>query len=287
MEYRSFVSYIYRYHKGEKEDNCGFVKAEIRQNVVRLLVHMYLPDKRDEDYTIYGFLRENEHLEGVVLGNGRVRAGNVDVRLQRDQDNITMAENGEERIGFDQLCGIVIKSSGHCWYGTVWDEEELNPERFRERKKEREEIPAADMKKTIADENEASENVAEKEELQVQAVEEETDWEMLQRQCPLIRPAARDNGTQFYRIEPRHLKYLPRQLWYMGRNSFLLHGYYSYRYLILERDGNRLRIGVPGVYSPMEEGVAVMFGFGSFLPAEEEHRRMGSFGYWVGSFIDG
>lgn len=278
MEYQRFVSYIYEYRNGEKSENCGFVKAEIRQNAVRLLVHMYLPDKMDEEYTIYGLLRENGQQEGIILGTGKVRYGNMDVRLQREPDNVTMAQGNAEHYSFRQLCGIVIQSSSQCWYGTSWDDDEII-------------IPLRERKEHMFDKGQKNESIekeqTEKEEIQAQEMEDAPDWEMLQQICPVISMDGPESPVCYLRIEPKDLKYLPKHLWYMGRNSFLLHGYYNYRYLILEKEESRFRIGVPGVYSPAEEGVAAMFGFGSFVPGEGSGRYMGGFGYWFGSFIDG
>lgn len=281
MEYQRFISYIYEYQKSGKRENCGFVKAEIRQNAVRLLVHMYLPDKMDEEYTIYGLIRENGRQEGIVLGKGKVRYGNMDVRLQREPDNVTMAQGDAERFAFGRLCGIVIRSSSHCWYGTAWDDEEINISGFRERREQ-----AFDNCKTDG-KNENNGDDTEKEELQTQEMRGLPDWDTIERLCPLLPVDGNNSHVRYLRIEPKDLKYLPQHLWHMGRNSFLLHGYYNYRYMILQKEENRFRIGIPGVYSPMEEGVASMFGFGDFVPAQENGRCMGGFGYWFSTFIDG
>lgn len=69
-------------------------------------------------------------------------------------------------------------------------------------------------------------------------------------------------------------------------NSFLLHGYYNYRHLILGKDC-RLResgkdclyLGVPGVYYEREKQVAVMFGFEGFESADCV--EVGKFGYYM------
>ena len=33
MGYRRFIAYVYEYRKGKKEDNCGFVKVEVRNHM--------------------------------------------------------------------------------------------------------------------------------------------------------------------------------------------------------------------------------------------------------------
>lgn len=70
-----------------------------------------------------------------------------------------------------------------------------------------------------------------------------------------------------------------------GNNSFLLHGYYNYRHLILARlsdSGGKTRylLGVPGHYFSNEKYMASMFGFPHFVLAKKQPDEGGRFGYW-------
>ena len=71
-------------------------------------------------------------------------------------------------------------------------------------------------------------------------------------------------------------------------NSFLLHGFYNYRHLILGKDcriggGGDMcfYLGVPGVFFEREKMVAVMFGFEGFECAGPV--EIGKFGYYLRS----
>ena len=44
-----------------------------------------------------------------------------------------------------------------------------------------------------------------------------------------------DNGCEILSIKPQDIGLLPREIWTYGNNSFLLHGYYNYRHLILAK----------------------------------------------------
>ena len=282
MEYQRFVSYVYKYHGKEKGENCGFVKVERKQNMVRLFIHMYLPEKMDETYQIYGFVRENGVLNGYLLGSGRVRYGNVDVRMQREQENLTMEEEEQSKLSFDRLSGMIITSSGHENFGTVWDEEELVMEQFRE-------VTPESVSDGGEGENEAlAEQMPKEVSPQLQAQEEETgiDWDCLYKHCPVVTPVMNDRTTRYLRIMPVDLKYLPMQNWFLGRNSFLLHGYYNYRYLILGRSEQGVVLGIPGLYSPMEARVAAMFGFPYFERAVPDRGGEHMFGYWCRTITD-
>ena len=38
--YRRFVAYVYEYLKGKKENNCGFIKVEEREQQCRIELHL-------------------------------------------------------------------------------------------------------------------------------------------------------------------------------------------------------------------------------------------------------
>jgi len=86
------------------------------------------------------------------------------------------------------------------------------------------------------------------------------------------------------KIEPQDIGLLPMESWVLGNNSFLLHGYYSYRHLIFARlnDDKEARyvLGVPGIYHNREKFMARMFGFENFKSIKRRDRRSGEFGYW-------
>lgn len=72
----------------------------------------------------------------------------------------------------------------------------------------------------------------------------------------------------------------------MVHNSFLLHGYYNYRHIILGKfktgDEDRYYLGVPGVYYDREKMAAEMFGFEAF-EGKQTPAEPGSFGYYMKS----
>lgn len=86
------------------------------------------------------------------------------------------------------------------------------------------------------------------------------------------------------RIEPQDIGLFPMEAWILGNNSFLLHGYYSYRHLIFARindkNGIGYILGVPGIYHNREKFMAKMFGFENFKCAKRKAQRTGEFGYW-------
>lgn len=86
------------------------------------------------------------------------------------------------------------------------------------------------------------------------------------------------------KIEPQDIGSFPMETWVLANNSFLLHGYYNYRYLIFAQYFHEGRweyvIGVPGIYEPRESFMAKMFGFQNFCPTNQKEEKTGAFGYW-------
>jgi hypothetical protein len=87
------------------------------------------------------------------------------------------------------------------------------------------------------------------------------------------------------RIDISDIRKLPKKNWYLCNNSFLIHGFFNYRYLVLvEMEGNgekKTYLGVPGVYEKPERMMAMLFGFPDFLPEGSQAEPLGQFGYWL------
>ncbi|MBU9743557.1 hypothetical protein KTH81_06945 [Lachnospiraceae bacterium ASD3451] len=109
-------------------------------------------------------------------------------------------------------------------------------------------------------------------------------WENLKSTFPVIVPFEDKETIECIRIEPKDLVQLPKEEWILGNNSFLLHGYYYYRYLLLgkmKKDGETFYVlGIPGIYDNREKMMAVMFGFPNFKPAKKIESKIGQFGFW-------
>ena len=94
-------------------------------------------------------------------------------------------------------------------------------------------------------------------------------WEELQNTHPSFT-LHQEKEILCVRIELKDLRELPQKYWYFGNNSFLLHGFFNYRYLVIGRlEVDRWFIGVPGIYQPQERVMAAIFGFTEFLPQDE------------------
>lgn len=110
----------------------------------------------------------------------------------------------------------------------------------------------------------------------------DTKWEQLSSIYPHIHPFR--DAREFLSVGPEDFVVLRERCYQMTHNSFLLHGYYNYRHLLLMRQENsgkvKYYIGVPGNFYEREKQVAGMFGFESFEGAREPAWD-GDFGYYL------
>ena len=92
------------------------------------------------------------------------------------------------------------------------------------------------------------------------------------------------------RIGITDIRSLPKCNWKLCNNSFLVHGFFNYHYLILKTvengDKKQQFIGVPGIYEQPERMMALLFGFPEFEAAENNAGKpaasaTGTFGYWM------
>ncbi|MDF2586721.1 MAG: hypothetical protein K0S41_562 [Anaerocolumna sp.] len=104
------------------------------------------------------------------------------------------------------------------------------------------------------------------------------------RSFPRMYPFEDNEIAWCVKIEPQDIGLFPMEAWILGNNSFLLHGYYSYRHLIFARmndkNGFSYILGVPGIYHNREKFMAKMFGFENFKSVKRKERKTGEFGYW-------
>lgn len=120
----------------------------------------------------------------------------------------------------------------------------------------------------------------------------------------------RQRGTQnterdkprisYQKIEITDIRKLPKRNWHLCNNSFLVHGFFNYHYLILKtvscQDKTERYLGVPGIYEQPERMMALLFGFPEFEAVQSgsdsqttNAQRLnaastdasGTFGYWM------
>ena len=85
----------------------------------------------------------------------------------------------------------------------------------------------------------------------------------------------------YNKINLNEIHSLHHKHWHYGNNSFLIHGFWNYGYLVLkenlEENKKRVSLGVPGIYEEPEMVMATYFGFPRFeiLPTQVVQMEVG------------
>lgn len=142
------------------------------------------------------------------------------------------------------------------------------------------------IEQEIKQEIEQETNVQENRNIKAQEWKEnwQIPWDKLVNLHGEVKPFEKNPDISCIKIELKDLKDLPKQYWYLGSNSFLLHGFFNYRYLILgkipEEDRVKWFVGVPGVFQNQERILAGIFGFPEFKQEKNTEAKTNQFGYW-------
>lgn len=296
-EYRRFIAYFYEYIDGKKEKNAGFAKVELRNGMWRILFRL-MPEGTPEDpLQVCGFVREEGYLLGFPLGT--LNAGREIGEEWAYQEEVYL---GHERWRFADLSGILMKSRDDRIFLTVWDDEAADPAKFvleLPRKNAEENVTSEEMidipkeqQPEPAPDLEAAEADMEidKEEDTV-CVQKEKNTEpdtipdyILQRRRG-FQPFSDDEIKDCVQMMPCDIVRLQQDAWQVGRSSFLQHGFYQYRHLLLGRKQNGgYVIGVPGIQNQQEQYMAGLFGYDRFKTASSVGAGK-AFGYWYRDLV--
>lgn len=155
--------------------------------------------------------------------------------------------------------------------------EEENPENkwenelLQQKKTIQENSMSRDEKKEEPEENE------EKNQMDVIILNDK--WDQLRQIYQVVHPY--EDNREYISIQPKDFVIMTGDYQHLANNSFLLHGYYNYRHIILGREPDGFfYLGVPGVYYEREKMVALMFGFEAF-ECKGGKAEPGKFGYYL------
>ena len=250
------IVYLNCYEDSQKGVSAGFARFLKEGNHCKLEVNLSkVSGWKDGEYQIFlkGYDRD------ICLGFIRITEGKGTAlrELSVKKDKLCYRTDEEEA---DKLYGIAVCGSGSKSICGYWKEPE---------------VPLKAAGEEIA------EVKTECEQVEHYSADK---WKQLCKVFPKVHPFG--DTREFILIEPKDFIILRSDYQKLVNNSFLLHGFYNYRHIILGSEsglGNvrSFYLGVPGVFYEREKMVAVMFGFEGFEcsgPVEN-----GKFGYYMRS----
>lgn len=301
--YHKRVVYLSLHQENGQSSGWGFVRLTEKDGEYCFKLQAKIPEDCQGKYPVYLLIGK----EKVLVSELMVQAGAMqgEFRLKVLEDVIYIGGNS---YALSRLWGIEILLSENTWIRGIYQEEPYSKaekgvsaaelpegqeaERQRQEQVRQEPIrqePAGQRQEPVGQNPEPGKAGDPEQELlqksrEAKPLSQGGKWKKLKEEYPQVHPFGDDRC--FISLEPGDLVILPASFQKLLNNSFLLHGFYNYRHLILgpdrelsEEGEENFYIGVPGTYFEREKMVAVMFGFEGF--EGKGSVEIGSFGYYM------
>ena len=322
--YRRFFSYIYAYEQRQKTSNTGFAKIEMKGTNTTIELHMRGAVLSVPTVCLYLFVRKDDAIVGFPLGDVPFSGGNADRRFTLNQPKLgesgyTISDvAGILFTDNEKICFVSQWDEAPIdWesFRVYKPEEPSVPEHtanpLEEKVIQSAELPLPERRSPIfaaistpspliqtdhapSERPDPQENAIEQP-VQDKAFSPHTSsdtgephswqetWRQLTDSLPLMQPFS-NQEIRCVRVALKDLRLLPASNWHLCNNSFLLHGFFTYRHLIFgeipSAKEHKWFIGVPGIRYRQEHVLAAIFGFSDFLPDKSSSDADAPFGYW-------
>lgn len=136
--YQRFIAYVYEYQKQKKGSSRGHVKVENKRGACSFQIRLQCPGLMERlTCRIYGFLRRQDGIEGVLLGECSTQRDGFQWEIEGTDGSL-----GESKRSLGEFAGMVFLVEGGGFYGTEWDDQGIVPAQFYEEALEQ--TPAAE-----------------------------------------------------------------------------------------------------------------------------------------------
>lgn len=295
-EYRRVVSYLYKYVKGKKEENTGYVRVENRQDGLRIQFHIKdLRMTHKSPMKVYFYIHKKENIQTFFVDEFLFSQGNCEYK------NTILPQT--DLPDLSEIHGVIFMKENTLIYGSCWDDREIIEEQILlhdsvqkieetptqqdndiEKIEKIEKTPENISPKNISSPSETdtvSEIILESSEVKAPEItlleeHEKIDFGDSSSSIEAVKIALSDLDT--LKNESKGNDY--------SQNPFLLQGYETYGYLLFgkvqfpEKEPFWI-LGIPGTYHNREKYLADLYGFSDYIPEKICQFQTGGRGYWI------
>lgn len=292
-EYRRVVSYLYKYVKGKKEENTGYVRVENRQDGLRIQFHIKdLRMTHKSPMKVYFYIHKKGKLQTFFVDEFLFSQGNCEYK------NTILPQT--DLPDLSEIHGVIFMKENTLIYGSCWDDREIIEEQIllHDSVQKIEETPTQQdndiekiektpeniSPKNISSPSETdtvSEIILESSEVKAPEItlleeREKIDFGDSSSSIEAVKIALSDLDT--LKNESKGNDY--------SQNPFLLQGYETYGYLLFgkvqfpEKEPFWI-LGIPGTYHNREKYLADLYGFSDYIPEKICQFQTGGRGYWI------
>ena len=271
---KRFVTYLYEYERTIRGRNVGFIRNDIRNDCCRMEIHIRGLERIKEKAPIFIIVRDSECI-GIPAGEVVISQGVGNACLELRGNRIGKTDYSVNNIqavivrynGGKMLMGCYVQHpAGDLLSGTFtkWEAQATpaspTPDPGAARGVD---SNSGDLypnpQNDLGTENNSGDSYP-------YANNSQSTEAKAEEICPTSEEAAQ--SPIYKRIAITDIRSLPSRNWHLCNNSFLVHGFFCYHYLILKTinapDGAKMYLGVPGIYASQERMMALLFGFNDF-----------------------
>lgn len=176
--YRRIVSYLYKYSNGKKAENTGFVRAENREDGLRLQIQLKDLKMMDErNLKVFFYFHKEDRLKTIFVDEFFLKRGNCEYKKVVKEERI--------KADFDRMAGIIFCDEKGLLYGSCWDDKEIREEKIEMNKPTIQKEVTERSEQVIQEERaEADRSIIQEEiRLEVPAVQEEA----IKQEVPVVQ----------------------------------------------------------------------------------------------------
>ena len=271
---KRFVTYLYEYDRTIRGRNVGFIRNDIRNDCCRMEIHIRGLERIKEKAPIFIIVRDSECI-GIPAGEVVISQGVGNACLELRGNRIGKTDYSVNNIqavivrynGGKMLMGCYVQHpAGDLLSGTFtkWEAQATpaspTPDPGAARGVD---SNSGDLYSNPQNDLGTESNSGD---LYPYANNSQGTEAKAEEICPTSEEAAQ--SPIYKRIAITDIRSLPSRNWHLCNNSFLVHGFFCYHYLILKTinapDGAKMYLGVPGIYASQERMMALLFGFNDF-----------------------
>ena len=318
---KRFVTYLYEYDRTIRGRNVGFIRNDIRNDRCLMDIHIRGLERIKEKAPIYLIVRDGEcvgipageivisqgignaflELPGNHIGKTNYNSGDIQAVIVRYGNGKMLLGSYVQHPASDLLSGTFTKWEAQA----IPESPEPDPNATRGENDDSDSIrPVFEVQRGQNDDSSSIRPVSEIQRGQNDDFDS-TRPDALSQQGTAAPTEEKLCPPTYKRIAITDIRSFPAQNWHLCSNSFLVHGFFCYHYLILKTvnapNSTQIYLGVPGIYASQERMMALLFGFNDFevdtdhiTQADSNHDTFlnddttdamqpseGTFGYWL------
>ena len=298
---KRFVTYLYEYDRTIRGRNVGFIRNDIRNDRCLMDIHIRGLERIKEKAPIYLIVRDGEcvgipageivisqgignaflELPGNHIGKTNYNSGDIQAVIVRYGNGKMLLGSYVQHPASDLLSGTFTKWEAQA----IPESPESDPNATRGENDDSDSIrPVSEVQRGQNDDSSSIRPVSEVQRGQnddsgsIRPVSEiqrgqnddfdSTRPDALSQQGTAAPTEEKLCPPTYKRIAITDIRSFPAQNWHLCSNSFLVHGFFCYHYLILKTvnapNSTQIYLGVPGIYASQERMMALLFGFNDF-----------------------